>query len=88
MFKKILCPLDFSESSVNALRYAVKLAVKDAARLYLIYVEDKIDYGGLRLGTEYSLDSETVEMLNKKLIDEIPEDAKKLYKVRNPDYGW
>lgn len=49
------------------------MAVKDAAMLYLIHIEDKIDYGGLRFGTEYSLDPETVARLDLKLRNAIPE---------------
>jgi universal stress protein A len=81
MFKKILCPIDFSDGSINALKHAVKMAVKDAADLYLIYVEDKIDYEGLRFGTEYNLDSETIAKLDKKLMNVIPEDVRDCIKA-------
>jgi len=36
--KKILCPVDFSESSKKIIPYAVTLAEKFSAKLYLVYV--------------------------------------------------
>jgi len=36
--KKILCATDFSESSLNSLSYAVDLAKRYGAKLYLIHV--------------------------------------------------
>lgn len=80
-FKKILCPIDFSDGAINALQYAVKMAVKDAARLYLIYVENKIDSGGLRFGTEYNLDSEAIAKLDQRLRNAISEDVRDCIKV-------
>ncbi|HHT9133221.1 MAG TPA: universal stress protein, partial [Candidatus Tripitaka californicus] len=32
-FKKILCPIDYSDCSARALRYAAGMALKDSARL-------------------------------------------------------
>jgi nucleotide-binding universal stress UspA family protein len=43
-FKKILCPIDYSECSAKALRYAAGLALKDSSRLYLMHVIDKRIY--------------------------------------------
>lgn len=37
-FKNILCPIDFSESSAKVVPYAVSLAEKFNAKLYLVYV--------------------------------------------------
>ncbi len=39
IFRKILCPVDFSDNSIAALGQAAKLARKDDALLYLMYVE-------------------------------------------------
>ncbi|MFT7031748.1 MAG: nucleotide-binding universal stress UspA family protein [Cyclobacteriaceae bacterium] len=36
--KQILCPIDFSETSLNALEYAVSIADKHRANLSLVYV--------------------------------------------------
>lgn len=38
--KKILCPVDHSECSYLALKYAISLALKDEAKLYLLHVID------------------------------------------------
>ncbi|MBT6049910.1 MAG: universal stress protein [Candidatus Scalindua sp.] len=38
--EKILCPIDYSEYSKEALKYAVSLAIKDKAKLYLLHVID------------------------------------------------
>lgn len=39
IFRKILCPIDFSDNSIAALDQAAKLARKGDALLYLMYVE-------------------------------------------------
>ena len=38
--KTILCPIDFSESSENTLRYACSLAAKSKGRLLIVHVFD------------------------------------------------
>ncbi|TVM00128.1 MAG: universal stress protein [Candidatus Brocadia sp. WS118] len=40
VLKKILCPVDHSECSYLALKYAISLALKDEAKLYLMHVID------------------------------------------------
>ena len=42
--KKILCPVDHSECSYLALKYAISLALKDEAKLYLMHVIDSRVY--------------------------------------------
>jgi nucleotide-binding universal stress UspA family protein len=44
-FKKILCPVDYSVCSNEALKKAVYLAQRDNAKLYLIHVVDIRMYG-------------------------------------------
>ncbi len=44
-FKKILCPVDYSVCSKEALKYAAFLAQRDKAKLYLIHVIDIRMYG-------------------------------------------
>ncbi|HEY0354910.1 MAG TPA: universal stress protein, partial [Flavisolibacter sp.] len=39
-YKKILVPVDLSESSLNALETAASLAVRKKARLFILHVED------------------------------------------------
>ena len=38
--KKILCPIDHSDCSKEALKYAVSFAMKDEAKLYLLHIID------------------------------------------------
>ncbi|MHC4140191.1 MAG: universal stress protein [Planctomycetota bacterium] len=80
-FKKILCPIDFSESSQETLQYAIHLMLKDDdATLYLVHVVDNrvFDYGPLYEQepsvTMVVLDQSTREKLEKKLLAEVPEE--------------
>ena len=80
--KKILCPLDFSENSQEALQYAIHLMLKDDdATLYLVHIVDSrvFDYSGPMYEQEVplmkvELDQSTREQLEKKLLAEIPEE--------------
>jgi nucleotide-binding universal stress UspA family protein len=38
LFNRILCPLDFEEGSLNALKLATRLAAQNKAELYLLHV--------------------------------------------------
>lgn len=82
-FKKILCPIDYSDCSLNALGYAVKMAIKDSARLYLMYVEIEcvFDYGGLKFGYKGTLDPDTVVKMKKKLVDSVPVDVREFVSI-------
>ncbi len=82
-FKKILCPIDYSKCSINALRYATGMAQKDSAVLYLIHVVDNhvFDYGGLKFGVELTLDLEMVTEFEKRLVNSIPEEVRNHIKV-------
>lgn len=42
MFRTIVCPIDFSEHSRHALRYAALLASRSRGRLIVLYVEDPL----------------------------------------------
>lgn len=42
-FKKILCPIDFSDLSLNALKFAVELASTFQAELHLLHVFEGYD---------------------------------------------
>ena len=44
MFKKILCPVDFSEFTDEILEYAVSIAQKYNAELYLIHIIPNLNY--------------------------------------------
>ena len=42
LFRSILCPIDFSEPSALALRYAAAIANRSAGRLHVLYVNDPL----------------------------------------------
>jgi nucleotide-binding universal stress UspA family protein len=42
LFRSILCPIDFSDHSATALRYAAAIAKRTAARLHALYVNDPL----------------------------------------------
>ncbi|OHB96483.1 MAG: hypothetical protein A3I59_08450 [Planctomycetes bacterium RIFCSPLOWO2_02_FULL_50_16] len=77
-FKKILCPVDYSDCSAKALRYAAGLALKDSARLYLMHVIDKrvYDYGGPVYEAQLSPDAEVIEHLKEKLGESVPKEIR------------
>lgn len=78
-FQKILCPVDYSNCSMNALAYATELALKDSARLYLLYVKDEhvSDYGGLKFGADFNYTTETVAEMEQRLRSSIPEEIRR-----------
>ena len=77
-FQKILCPVDYSNCSMSALTYATELALKDSAKLYLLYVKDErvSDYGGLKFDAEFNHTAETVTGMEQKLRSSIPEEIR------------
>ncbi|ODS31421.1 MAG: putative universal stress protein [Candidatus Scalindua rubra] len=81
--KKILCPVDFSKHSLEALKYATHLVLKDDAKLYLIHIIDNrvYDYGGPIYEQETSvmkanIDQSTKERLENKLLAEVPKEIR------------
>jgi len=82
-FQKILCPIDYSNCSMNALTYAAELALKDAARLYLMYVKDErvSAYGGLKFDAEFNHAAETVTGMEQKLRSSISEEIRNCINV-------
>lgn len=82
-FKKILCPIDYSDSSFNVLKYAIEMTIKDSAMLYLMYVADEnvFDSGGLKFESELGPDSETIAGMEKKLMNNIPQKIQHLIKA-------
>lgn len=75
-FRKILCPIDYSDCSAKALRYAAGLALRDSAKLYLMHVIDKriYDYGGPIYEVQPSPDEETIVHLKEKLTESVPKE--------------
>jgi nucleotide-binding universal stress UspA family protein len=75
--KKVLCPIDHSDCSKEALKYAVSLAMKDEAKLLLLHVIDMRSFSeGLDAMSKPLPDEETLEQLRVKLLDCIPEEIR------------
>ncbi len=75
--KKILCPIDHSDCSKEALKYAVSLAMKDEAKLYLLHVIDIRSFNDSLVTMSPQIpDKETLEQLRIKLLDCIPEEIR------------
>ncbi len=82
--KKILVPIDFSDYSKSALKYAVNFAKVFNAEMYLIYVVEPVIYPPDFSMGQIAIPSVTVEMderakeeLTKLAQQEIPPDLKK-----------
>lgn len=77
LIKKILVPVDFSEFSKNALRYAVEFARgREIEKLYLIYVIEPVIYPADFSMGQVALPSVELE-INSKAKDELENLAKK-----------
>lgn len=77
LIKKILVPVDFSEFSKNALKYAVDFAQENSAEtLYLIYVVEPVIYPADFSMGQVALPSVELEV-NSKAKDELLSLAKK-----------
>ncbi len=75
--KKILCPIDHSDCSKEALKYAVSFAMKDEAKLYLLHIIDIRSFNDSLVAMSQQIpDEETLEQLRMKLLDCIPEDIR------------
>jgi|APSaa5957512622_1039677.scaffolds.fasta_scaffold04897_7 universal stress protein A len=80
--EKILCPIDFSEYSKEALKYAVSFAMKDEAKLFLLHVidirtfEDDLEV----IGVEQIRD-EITKLHKSRLLDYIPKEIRNDIKI-------
>jgi nucleotide-binding universal stress UspA family protein len=75
--KKILCPVDHSDCSKEALKYAVSFAMKDNSKLYLLHVIDIRAFDeSIDTMTPQIPDNETLKQLKTKLLDCIPEEIR------------
>lgn len=74
VLKKILCPVDHSECSYLALKYAISLALKDEAKLYLMHVIDTRLYDTeIYKFSSYNLDEIDMNKIREDLIKSLPE---------------
>ncbi len=77
MIKNILVPIDFSDYSKNALKYATEFAKTFSAKLYLIYVVEPMIYPADFSMGQIAIPSTDINIQNraeeefKKLTDEI-----------------
>lgn len=75
--KNILCPVDHSDCSKEALKYAVSFAIRDKSKLYLLHVIDIRAFGeSITTMTPQMPDDETLKQLKTKLLDCIPEEMR------------
>ncbi len=75
--KNILCPVDHSDCSKEALKYAVSFAMKDHSKLYLLHVIDIRAFDeSINAMTTQIPDDETLKQLKTKLLDCIPEEIR------------
>ncbi|GJQ47780.1 MAG: universal stress protein [Candidatus Kuenenia stuttgartiensis] len=81
-FKNILCPIDHSECSYLALKYAVSLALKDEAKLYIMHVIDTRAYDTeIYKFSPYNLDEATMSKIHADLLKSLPEGTTDLLEV-------
>ncbi|KKO20274.1 MAG: universal stress protein [Candidatus Brocadia sp.] len=74
VLKKILCPVDHSECSYLALKYAISLALKDEAQLYLMHVIDVRLYDTeIYKFSPYKLNEIDLNKTREDLIKSLPE---------------
>jgi universal stress protein A len=76
--KNILCPIDHSDCSKEALKYAVSFAMKDEAKLYLLHVIDirSFDESMEVMDVQMPDDEETIKKLKTKLLECVPEEIR------------
>ena len=75
--KRILCPIDHSDCSKEALKYAVSFAMKEEAKLLLLHIIDIRSFNEeLDAISKQIPDEETFERLRVKLLDCIPEEIR------------
>lgn len=73
MISKILVPIDFSDYSKNALRYAVDFSKKFSAKLFLIYVVEPAIYPA-----DFSMGQVAIPAMNLDMQDRAKEELDKL----------
>jgi universal stress protein A len=84
-FKKILCPIDFSEYANEALKFAILLAERNQASLKLFHVLPKINYYDWNMNGVYPLISEELLDNEKRETENKLIDLVKKLKSQNPN---
>lgn len=75
-FSSILCAVDYSKCSLDALAYAVHFAIKNSAKLYLLYVIDTRHFDDFPPFEFPGPESETVSRMKKELSEKVPAEVK------------
>ncbi len=80
MFKKILCPVDFSQFTQEVIDYAIDIAEKYGSELYVMHVVPNMTYF-----TPYEsfLTPENLVVIEKNIQDEVARDFAKLLKNKS-----
>lgn len=80
---RVLVPIDFSDYSKNALKYAVNFVKQFQAKLFLVYVVEPVIYppdfsmGQIAIpSADLDMDKRAIEELNKLAEQEIPPEIK------------
>ena len=82
ILKKILCPIDHSDCSKEALKYAVSFALRNEAVLYLLHVIDIRTFDeNLDTITKQIADESSINNLKKKLLECVPEEIRSDMKI-------
>lgn len=80
--KKILCPIDHSDCSKEALKYAVSFALREEAVLYLLHVIDIRTFDeNLDTITKQMPDDKSIHQLREKLLECVPEEIRSDMKI-------
>ncbi|GJQ58580.1 MAG: universal stress protein [Candidatus Scalindua sp. AMX11] len=74
--ENILCPIDYSEYSKEALKYAASFAMKDKAKLYLLHVTDIRAFEQNLDVMAKQINDEMIKQHKSRLLDYIPEKMK------------
>ncbi|WP_040661975.1 universal stress protein [Nitrococcus mobilis] len=71
--RRVLCPVDYSECSSEAMKYAAHIAAREGAKLYPIHVVDIRNFGHeTPLGFEVPKPTpETIERIRKELQEDL-----------------
>lgn len=80
-FKRILCAVDNSKCSLEALAHAMHYALKSSAELYILYVIDMRHFDDFPPFEFPGPESETVTRIGKDLADNIPDEVRSKIKV-------
>ena len=68
IFERILCPIDFDDNSMAALRLAARLAERDRATLYLMHVIRVVEEATVAAPTIFEQDEGTTQAELQKIV--------------------